>query len=124
MSFADLLREVVEGCGGGIGALLMGNDGIAIERVVVGRVPEGPLAEDLTTAGVEFGRVLDDIRKASDSLGGGSVCEAVVVLSRFSLVFRILDEDLFVVVILESDGNIGKARYLIRRQLPAIRRNL
>ncbi|MDH3211600.1 MAG: hypothetical protein OEM05_03855 [Myxococcales bacterium] len=124
MSFADPLNEIVKGCGGGIGALLMGGDGIPIEQVVGSTVPTGPLSEDLATAGVEFGRILDDIRKASDALAGGAVHETVVVLSRFTLLFRIVDEDVFVVVVLEPDGNIGKARYLIRRQLSAIRRNL
>ncbi len=124
MSFTGLLREIVEGCGGGIGAVLMGTDGIPIEQVVMAPVPEGPLAEDLATAGVEFGRILDDIRKASDALSGGAVREAVVVLARFTLLFRMVDEEVFLVLVLGVDGNIGKARYLIRRQLPAVRRNL
>ena len=121
MSFTGLLREIVEGCGGGIGAVLMGNDGIPIEQVVTAPVPEGPLTEDLATAGIEFGRIL---RKASDALSGGAVREAVVVLARFTLLFSMVDEDVFLVLVLGADGNIGKARYLIRRQLPAIRRNL
>ncbi len=124
MSFTGLLREIVEGCGGGIGAVLMGTDGIPIEQVVMAPVPEGPLAEDLATAGVEFGRILDDIRKASDALSGGAVREAVVVLARFTLLFRMVDEDVFLVLVLGADGNIGKARYLIRRHLPAVRKNL
>ena len=124
MSFAGLLREIVEGCGGGIGAVLMGSDGIPIEQVVVGPIPQGPLADDLATAGVEFGRILDEIRKASDALSGGEVRETLVVLDRFSLLFRAVDGDLFLVLVLAPDANIGKARYLIRRQLPAVRRNL
>ena len=100
MSFAGLLREIVEGCGGGIGAALMGNDGIPIEEVVVSPAPAGPLAEDIGVAGVEFGRILDDIRKAADSLAGGAVRETVVLLSRFTLVFRPVDEDVFLVLIL------------------------
>jgi len=124
MSFASLLREIVEGCGGGIGAALMGTDGIPIEEVVASPAPEGPLAEDIAIAGVEFGRILDDIRKASDSLAGGAVKETVVLLSRFTLVFRPVDEDIFLVLVLAPDGNLGKARYLIRRQLLAIRQNL
>jgi predicted regulator of Ras-like GTPase activity (Roadblock/LC7/MglB family) len=124
MSFASLLREIVEGCGGGIGAALMGSDGIPIEEVVVSPAPEGPLGEDIAIAGVEFGRILDEIRKASDSLAGGAVQETVVLLSRFTLVFRPVDEDVFLVLVLAPDGNLGKARYLIRRQLLAIRQNL
>ena len=124
MSFAGLLREIVEGCGGGIGAVLMGSDGIPIEQVVVGPIPQGPLADDLATAGVEFGRILDDIRKASDALSGGGVRETLVVLDRFTLLFRTVDGDLILVLVLAPDANIGKARYLIRRELPAVRRNL
>jgi predicted regulator of Ras-like GTPase activity (Roadblock/LC7/MglB family) len=124
MSFDSHLRQIVEHCGGGIGAALMGNDGIPIEQVVVSEAPDGPLREDIGTAGVEFGRILDEIRKASDALGGGSVLETVVRLQRFTLVFRSVDEESFLVLVLAPDGNLGKARYLIRRQLFAIRQEL
>ena len=121
MSFATLLREIVEGCSGGIGAALMGNDGIPIEQVLAGTAPEGPLRDDIGTAGVEFGRILDEIRKAADALAGGAVLETVVTLARFTLIFRTVDSETFLVVVLAPDGNLGKARYLIRRQLLAIR---
>jgi predicted regulator of Ras-like GTPase activity (Roadblock/LC7/MglB family) len=124
MSFAAYLRDIAQNCGGGIGAALMGNDGIAIAQVLVTPAPEGPLAEDIGTAGVEFGRILDEIRKAADALAGGAVEETVVSLSRFRLIFRAVDEDTFLVVVLSPDGNLGKARYLIRRHLLAIRREL
>jgi hypothetical protein len=102
----------------------MGNDGIPIEQVAVGTVPEGPLREDIGTAGIEFGRILDEIRKASDALAGGAVAETSVVLARFALLFRAVDEDTFVVLVLLPGGNLGKARYLLRRHLPALRREL
>jgi predicted regulator of Ras-like GTPase activity (Roadblock/LC7/MglB family) len=124
MSFQSILQEIVTGCGGGIGAVLMGSDGIPIEQVVTNAVPEGPLAEDIGTAGVEFTRILDEIRKASDALAGGAVAETVIVLSRFSLVFRAIDEDTYLTAIVAPDGNLGKARYLIRSNLLAIRQEL
>ena len=124
MSFSTALGEIVRGCGGGIGVLLIGNDGVPVDQVVAAPVPEGPLSEDFSTAGVEFGRILDEIRKAGDSLAGGAVQETVVVLSRFTLVFRPVDEDLVLVLVLSPDGNLGKARYLMRRSLAAIRQLL
>ena len=72
-------------------------------------------------AGVEFGRILDEIRKASDALGGGALRETVVSLARFTLVLHSVDDDTFLVMALLPDGNLGKARYLLRRHLPAIR---
>ena len=124
MSFRSILRSIVEECGGGLGAVLMGADGIAIEEYVTDRIPEGPLQEDIGSAGVEFSRILEEVRKAADALAGGSVSEMVVSLSRMSLVFRPVDGETFLALVLASDGNLGKARYLIRRHLLAIRQEL
>jgi predicted regulator of Ras-like GTPase activity (Roadblock/LC7/MglB family) len=124
MSFESHLRQIVEQCGGGIGAALMGNDGIPIEQVLVAQPPDGPLREDIGTAGVEFGRILDEIRKASDALGGGGVAEAVFRLARLTLIFSRVEDDIVLIVAIAPDGNLGKARYLIRRQLLAIRQEL
>jgi predicted regulator of Ras-like GTPase activity (Roadblock/LC7/MglB family) len=124
MNFVALLREIVDGCGGGIGAALMGNDGIPIEQVGASAAPASPLADDIGTAGTEFGRILEEIRKASDAVAGGAVLEATIVLARVILVFRSVDDDTFLVLALAPDGNLGKARYLIRRQLPALRQSL
>jgi predicted regulator of Ras-like GTPase activity (Roadblock/LC7/MglB family) len=124
MSFRSILRSIVEECGGGLGAVLMGADGIPIEEYVTDRIPEGPLQEDIGSAGVEFSRILDEIRKAADALGGGAVQETVVSLARMSLVFRPVDGDTFLALVLATDGNLGKARYLIRRHLLAIRSEL
>jgi predicted regulator of Ras-like GTPase activity (Roadblock/LC7/MglB family) len=124
MSFAAMLREIIERCGGGIGAALMGSDGIPIEQVTASHAAANPLAEDIATAGTEFGRILEEIRKASDAVAGGAVVETTILLSRVTLVFRTVDEETFLVVALAADGNLGKARYLIRRQLLALRQEL
>jgi predicted regulator of Ras-like GTPase activity (Roadblock/LC7/MglB family) len=124
MSFRSILRNIVEECGGGLGAVLMGADGIPIEEYVTDRIPEGPLQEDIGSAGVEFSRILDEIRKAADALGGGALSETVVMLAHMSLVFRPIDGETFLALVLSTDGNLGKARYLIRRHLLAIRQEL
>jgi predicted regulator of Ras-like GTPase activity (Roadblock/LC7/MglB family) len=124
MSFRSILRSIVEECGGGLGAVLMGVDGIPIEEYVTDRIPEGPLQEDIGSAGVEFSRILEEIRKAADSLGGGAVTETIVALARMNLVFRPIDGETFLALVLATDGNLGKARYLIRRHLLAIRQEL
>jgi predicted regulator of Ras-like GTPase activity (Roadblock/LC7/MglB family) len=124
MSFEAILRDIVENCGGGIGAALMGSDGIAIAEFVGPRMPDGPLAEDIGVAGVEFSRILEEARKAADALGGGALIETVAVLTRFSLIFRSVDADTFLVVVVSPDGKLGKARYLMRRHLLAIRQEL
>ncbi len=126
MSFEKILQAIVDECGGGRGAALMGLDGIAIAeaRASAGVDADDPLGGDVSSAGIEFGRILGDMTKASDSLGTGSVRESVLLLARATLIFHIVDEDLFLVLALHPDGNLGKARYLIRRNLAGIRAEL
>ncbi len=50
--------------------------------------------------------------------------EVVVNLSRFILIFHSVDDETFLVVAIAPDGNLGKARYLIRRQLSLLRQEL
>ena len=125
MSFERSLQTIVDECGGGYGAALMGLDGIAIAQVAATESPaDDPLDGDVTNAGVEFGRLLVDMTKASDALGTGLLREAVVSLDRVSLVFHSVDDDLVLVLAISPDGNLGKARYLIRRSLIDIRSEL
>jgi len=124
VSFKEILQEIVEGCGGGMGAALMGMDGLPIEQVGSERESEVPLLEDISVAGVEFQRVLEETHKASDGIEAGSMEETVLIFARISLVFRPVDEETFLVVAVAPDGNLGKARYLIRKNLYAIRQEL
>ncbi len=123
MTFESVLQTIVDECGGGFCAALMGLDGIAIAQVTAsrGRDREDPLAGDATAAGIEFGRILGDMTKASDVLDAGPLRESVITLARIQLVFHAVDEELVLVLALRPDGNLGKARYLIRRSLPVIR---
>jgi len=121
MSFESILRTIVDECGGGVGAALMESDGIPIEQVLATDCSPGVLNEDVSTVGVEFGQILRDVAKASDALGGGSFNEAILSLSNFVLLFRVVSEEFFLVVVLEPGGNLGKARYLIRKNLLTIR---
>ena len=118
MNFEPTLRKMIEGVPGTLGVALMGSDGIPIAELFVGEsggIEAGD--SEVGAAGVEFGRILEEIRKASDAIGGGRLDEVVIGLARFHLLFRVVDEELFLVVALAPRGNLGKARFLMRRHL-------
>ena len=104
----------------------MGLDGIAITQVGAsqGIASDDPLSGDVILAGIEFGRILADMKKASDALGTGQMRETMIALDRVTLIFQAVDDDLVVVLALHPDGNLGKARYLIRRSLVDLRAEL
>ena len=124
MSFEPTLQKMIGGCSGAIGIALMGSDGIAVAELQAPDPDLSVLDGEVGAAGVEFGRILDEVRKAADALSGGRLEEVVIGLARMTLVFRAVDDELFLVVALAPSGNLGKARFLLRRHLLELREQL
>lgn len=113
--FAETLRKVVDNVDGGIAAVVMGLDGIAVESYIrqKDRV-------DLNTVAMEFSFILSQVRKAGDSLQVGGLEELTVKAQRLVLLCRMLAGQYFVAIAMAPDGNHGKARYLARMAAPAL----
>jgi len=109
--FIKILQRIVEESGGGIGAVLMGYDGIAIEQYFS---PEEKL--DLQMIAVEYANVLREIRRTAEILNLGDMEEVSIKTERYHIVVRIITADYFVAMTLRRDGNFGKARYLLTRE--------
>ena len=113
--FNQHLKQVVDNVDGGIGALLMGLDGIAVESYV-----RDDHKIDITTLGMEFSFILTQAKKASDILKLGGMEEFAIRAESLVLVIRMLSTDYFLAVVLRSDGNFGKCRYLMRVAQPRL----
>jgi predicted regulator of Ras-like GTPase activity (Roadblock/LC7/MglB family) len=124
MSFEPTLQKMIDPGSGAIGVALMGSDGIAVAELQAPDPDLSVLDGEVGAAGIEFGRILDEVRKAADALSGGRLEEVVVGLARMTLLFRAVDDELFLVVALAPGGNLGKARFLLRRHLPELREQL
>lgn len=113
--FAEILKKVVDNVEGGLGAVIMGLDGIAIETYNrdVDRV-------DINTVGMEFSFILTQVRKAADSVKTGAFEELTVKTDQLVLVFRMLSPQYFLGVVIAHDGNFGKCRYLMRLAAPRL----
>jgi predicted regulator of Ras-like GTPase activity (Roadblock/LC7/MglB family) len=109
--FSEILQRIVEETGGGIGAVLMGYDGIAIDQYFA---PDEEL--DLQMVVVEYSNVLKEIRKTADILSLGDMEEISIRTDRFIIVIRILNDEYFVAMVINRDGNFGKGRYLMTRE--------
>jgi len=117
--FNDILRTIVDESGGGVGAVLMGYDGIAIEQYF--RPDE---RTDLQLIAVEYANVLKEIKRATEILNTGLMEEVAIRTERFIVVIRILNDDYFVALTLKASGNFGKARYLLTRESAKLRNAL
>lgn len=113
--FAELLKKVVDNVDGGIAAVIMGLDGIAVETYV-----KQSDRVDVNTIAMEFSFILGQVRKAGDSLQVGSLEELSVKAQRLMLVCRMIAPQYFVAIVLAPEGNAGKARFMVKMAQPAL----
>lgn len=117
--FAEILCNMTEGTSGAIGAVLMGYDGIAISSHFL---PGDDL--DVQMIAIEYANVLKEIRNAAAVLGIGEMEEVNIQTRGYRFVVRAITEEYFVVLALGRDGNFGKGRYLLRRDMERLREAL
>ena len=113
--FSEQLKKIVDRTEGGVGGLVMGLDGIAVDSYMA----DGHKM-DIMTLGMEFSFILAQAKKASDILKLGGLEEFVVRAESLLLIIRMLSPEYFMAVVLKSDGNFGKCRYLMRLAQPAL----
>lgn len=119
MIFEEVAKEIVEKVYGGLASIIMGRDGIPLSSYI----KEG-VSLDLEPLGIEYSNLLSQILQASRNIGTGEVGEVAILTEQFFIVLRVISPDYFICLILSPDGNLGKAKYLIRVNLPKLRAEL
>jgi len=109
MSLRESLKTIVQGVDGSLAALIMAYDGIPIDEVTVEQSEF-----DMQLLSVEYATVLKEIKRAVDVIKMGDLEEVSIATSRTCVVVKILNEDLFIVLIMNRGGNIGKGRYMLK----------
>ncbi|HLU64930.1 MAG TPA: hypothetical protein VKZ63_01560 [Kofleriaceae bacterium] len=113
--FTEHLKRVVDHVDGGIGGLIMGLDGIAVDSYIA----DGNKM-DITTLGMEFSFILGQVKKASEILRLGGVNELTIKAESLYLVVRMINPEYFLAIVLSADGNFGKCRFLMRLAQPKL----
>jgi len=117
--FKGILENIVTSCTGGVGAVLMGYDGIAIDQFSV-----GDNSLDLNLVGIEYSNITKEIHNAAVVLGIGELQEVSIKTDHYYVIIHSLTDEYFVALTIESRGNYGQGRYLLMREAPALRRSL
>ena len=117
--FTEYLRKIVDNVEGGVGGLIMGLDGIAVETYI-----KDAQRFDINTIGMEFSFILTQVKKAGDILQIGGVNEFSVKAEQLIMVIRMLTDEYFMAVVLAPGALHGKARYLLRVTGPVVAKEL
>lgn len=113
--FKEHLKKVVDGVHGGVGGLIMGLDGIAVDSYSAAGE-----SVDINTIGMEFSFILTQVKKAAEILEVGSLGEVSIKAEQLTLVIRMLTDEYFMAILLRQDGNYGKCRFLMRVAAPRL----
>ena len=109
--FKELLESMIERTEGSLGALIMGTDGIAVEKVL----GEAGADANLDVAAAEFTSLVRSAQRAGNDTGLGALRELVVSLESAVVVMRVLTKDYFVVLAIRAEGNLGRGRFELRK---------
>src|SRR4029078_4031293 len=99
--FKEMLEDIIGRTEGRLGALIMGTDGIAVEKVL----GDAGMDANLDVAAAEFTSLVRGAQVAGNHRGLGGLRELVVSLESAVMVMRLLSRDYFVVLALSSQGN-------------------
>ncbi len=111
MSYKESLKNLAESVDGALTAIIMGYDGIPIDEYFVESTPF-----DLQLLTVEYANLLRDIRRTVNILENGVMEEVSIATDRLRVLVRVINEDFFLILVITTDGNYGKGRYLLSRE--------
>ncbi len=114
MPFSDIMKEVVNGTEGAVGALIVGLDGIPVEEYSVSQ------EMDIQSMTVEYSALLKEIEKGSQTAQMGSMREVTVIADKAIIMLRRLNDEYFFVLVIKPEGNFGKGRFLLRMSAPKL----
>ena len=109
--FKEVLQEALHRTEGCLGVLIMGTDGIPVEKAWKPEATE----KNLDIAVAEYTALVRNAKRANRDLGLGMLNEVVLSGEGGIFILRFVGEDYFIAMILSPEGNFGRGRYELRR---------
>lgn len=115
--FRQVLSGLMDRIDGAIAISLIGLDGIAVETVGAGKVP-------LDVLGAEFGGFVKSLRNANTELNTGDVLQFALVTERLITFLSEVTPEYYILLVMQPDGNYGRARFELAKAKHALRDEL
>ncbi|HVG22020.1 MAG TPA: hypothetical protein VNI02_23500 [Blastocatellia bacterium] len=111
MGFIDTLTHITDRIEGCAAVVILGIDGIPIERQVRDIDP----ALDIDLIATEFTTLVRRSMRTAADTGLGDLREMVFVTDLMTFVLRPITSEYFLLLALNPGGNIGRARFELRK---------
>jgi predicted regulator of Ras-like GTPase activity (Roadblock/LC7/MglB family) len=116
--FKEELKDLTARTPGARGALIMGLDGIAVDKYM------GPDGINLEVFSAEYLSLLKKTLDTNRELGLGKVQELTVFTDNLIAIIKAVTADYFLVFALPPDGNFGRARFELRKSVLRLAKEL
>ena len=107
--FSEYLDGLSERIDGTLGADVRGMDGISIEK----RLTDSSI--NIESLAAEYTSSLRTLSSTTQDAGLGSLEEFVVSTDKRIIAIRMITPEYFLLTLLRSDANLGRARYELKR---------
>jgi len=112
--FDELLESITGKVEGTLGAVVMGMDGISVEKCF----PRG--SANIESLAAEYTPLLRASSTASEDIGHGPLQELIVSTDSNIIAIRMITAEYFLLLLLNQDGNIGRARFELKKAKHAL----
>ena len=109
--FKEVLQEALDRTEGCLGVLIMGTDGIPVEKVWQSEAAD----KNLDIAVAEYTSLVRNAKRTNREMGLGKLMEFVLTSESGIFILRFVGEDYFIAMVLSPEGNFGRGRYELRR---------
>lgn len=109
ISFKDVLEEVVERVPKSLTGMIIGKDGIIVEKY---QNDKGSLDADIL--GAEYSGIMSDVQKLVSIFHMDNLWDITISLENFIVIIHLISEDYYFINILAQGSNEGLGRYKTR----------
>lgn len=118
MALAEVLQGMTRELGDLMGIAVVGVDGIVVEEYTAGQ------NIDMQSLGAEYSALIKEIGRASGSLSLGKMKEISIATDKATILMGQINSEYFLIMLIKPEGNFGKGRFLLRRDLPRLEKEL
>jgi len=111
LSFSDTLGGLAKRIEGAVAAIILGIDGIPIERYITALEP----GLDVEMIATELTTLLRRGMHTATDTALGDLREMVIVTEKLTILLRPITPDYFLMLAVIPGGNVGRARYELRK---------
>ncbi len=109
--FKEVLHKAMNDTEGCLGVLIMGMDGIVVDKVWKAQAVDANL--DIALA--EYTTLMRSATRTNADLGFGKLLEMTVSSENGIFVLHSVGKDYFLAMVMSPDANFGRGRYELRR---------